>query len=278
LKNFTISNNLKNQLIYNIVDFLEKVSKVEDGKLYIPFPEQNDFYDEDCPIYTSFFTKDKGKKTKWTLHYGATKIVFVPNRYNFVIKIPLNCGGEFLYDGDNIAGCYVDRILYPYERADSEGNWDYCKVEEKLYRKAKENKVEKFFAGTYFFKNIKVNEEIYPIYISEKVEQNNGILYDTYHSNEEECNKMYRHYKANTKYECWGVSDEALLLLSKKYRESEIWRLLEFIRNFGITDLTNRNCGFTSDGRLVILDYSGYNEIDDYYDDEDWEEEDWEEE
>ena len=212
------------------------------------------------------------------MHYGATKMVFVPNRYNFVIKIPLNCGGEFLYDGDNIAGCYVDRILYPYERADNEGNWDYCKVEEKLYRKAKENKVEKFFAGTYFFKNIKVNEEIYPIYISEKVEQNNGILYDTYHSNEEECNKMYRHYKANTKYECWGVSDEALLLLSKKHRESEIWRLLEFVRNFGITDLTNRNCGFTSDGRLVILDYSGYNEIDDYYDDEDWEEEDWEEE
>ena len=273
MKNFTVSNNLKNQLIYNIVDFLEKVSKVEDGKLYIPFPEKNDFYDEDCPIYTSFFTKDKGKKTKWTLHYGATKIVFVPNRYNFVIKIPLNCGGEFLYDGDNIAGCYVDRILYPYERADSKGNWDYCKVEEKLYRKAKENKVEKFFAGTYFFKNIKVNEEIYPIYISEKVEQNNGILYDTYQSNEEECNKMYRHYKANTKYECWGVSDEALLLLSKKYRESEIWRLLEFVRNFGITDLTNRNCGFTSDGRLVILDYSGYNEIDDYYNDEDWEEE-----
>ena len=35
----------------------------------------------------------------------------------------------------------------------------------------------------------------------------------------------------------------------------------------------HRNCGFTSDGRLVILDYSGYNEIDDYYDDEDWEEE-----
>ena len=278
MKNFAISNNLKNQLIYNIVDFLEKVSKVEDGKLYIPFPEKNDFYDEDCPIYTSFFTKDNGKETKWTMHYGATKMVFVPNRYNFVIKIPLNCGGEFLYDGDNIAGCYVDRILYPYERADSEGNWDYCKVEEKLYRKAKENKVEKFFAGTYFFKNIKVNEEIYPIYISEKVEQNNGILYDTYHSNEEECNKMYRHYKANTKYECWGVSDEALLLLSKKHRESEIWRLLEFVRNFGITDLTNRNCGFTSDGRLVILDYSGYNEIDDYYDDEDWEEEDWEEE
>ena len=278
MKNFTISNNLKNQLIYNIVDFLEKVSKVEDGKLYIPFPEKNDFYDEDCPIYTSFFTKDNGKETKWTMHYGATKIVFVPNRYNFVIKIPLNCGGEFLYDGNNIAGCYVDRILYPYERADSEGNWDYCKVEEKLYRKAKENKVEKFFAGTYFFKNIKVNEEIYPIYISEKVKPNNGILYDAYHSNEEECNKMYRHYKANTKYECWGVSDEALLLLSKKYRESEIWRLLEFIRNFGITDLTNRNCGFTSDGRLVILDYSGYNEIDDYYDDEDWEEEDWEEE
>lgn len=275
MKNFTISNNLKNQITNNIVDFLEKVSKVEDGKLYTPFPEKNDFYDEDCPIYTSFFTKDKGKKTKWTLHYGATKIVFVPNRYNFVIKIPLNCGGEFLYDGDNIAGCYVDRILYPYERADSEGNWDYCKVEEKLYRKAKENKVEKFFAGTYFFKNIKVNEEIYPIYISEKVEQNNGILYDTYHSNEEECNKMYKHYKANTKYECWGVSDEALLLLSKKYRESEIWRLLEFVRNFGITDLTNRNCGFTSDGRLVILDYSGYNEIDDYYDDYDWEEEEY---
>ena len=266
MKNFTISNNLKNQLIYNIIDFLEKVSKVENGELCVPYPE-NEFYEEDCPICTSFFTKDKGKKTKWTLHYGATKMVFVPNHYNFVIKIPLNCGGEFLYDGDNIAGCYVDRILYPYERADDEGNGDYCKVEEKLYRKAMENKVDKFFAGTYFFKNIKVNEEIYPIYISEKVEQNNEILYDTYQSNKEECNKVYRHYKANTKYECWGVSDEALLLLSKKYRESEIWRLLEFIRNFGITDLTNRNCGFTSDGRLVILDYSGYNEIDDYYDD-----------
>ena len=278
MKNFTVSNNLKNQLIYNIVDFLEKVSKVEDGKLYIPFPEKNDFYDEDCPIYTSFFTKDNGKETKWTMHYGATKIVFVPNRYNFVIKIPLNCGGEFLYDGDNIAGCYVDRILYPYERADTEGNWDYCKVEEKLYRKAKENKVEKFFAGTYFFKNIKVNEEIYPIYISEKVKPNNEKLYNTYQSNREECDKIYRHYRVNTKYECWGVSDAALLLLSKKYRESEIWRLLEFVRNFGITDLTNRNCGFASDGRLVILDYSGYNEIDDYYNDEDWEEEDWEEE
>jgi hypothetical protein len=33
---------------------------------------------------------------------------------------------------------------------------------------------------------------------------------------------MYRHYKDNTKYEYWGVSDEALVLLSKKYREDEI--------------------------------------------------------
>jgi hypothetical protein len=266
LKNFTISNNLKNQIIDNIVDFLEKVSKVENGELCVPYPE-NEFYEEDCPIYTSFFTKDKGKKTKWTFHYGATKMVFVPNHYNFVIKIPFNCGGEFLHDGDDIAGCYINEILFPYERANDKDDWNYCKVEEKLYKKAIENKVDKFFAGTYFFENIKINEEIYPIYISEKVEQNNEILYDTYHSNREECKKMYRHYKANTKYEYWGVSDEALVLLSKKYREDEIWRLLEFISDFGITDLTNRNCGFTSDNRLVILDYSGYNEIEDYYDD-----------
>ena len=165
MKNFTISNNLKNQIIDNIVDFLEKVSKVEDGELCVPYPEDA-FYEEDCPIYTSFFTKDKGKKTKWTFHYGATKMVFVPNHYNFVIKIPFNCGGEFLCGGDDIAGCYVNRILFPYERAidkDDKDDWNYCKVEEKLYKKAIENKVDKFFAGTYFFKNIKVNEEIYPI-------------------------------------------------------------------------------------------------------------------
>ena len=130
----------------------------------------------------------------------------------------------------------------------SEGNsWNYCEQEAEIYQRAKEEKVERFFAATGLWK---YTEEGYPLYWQVRV-RNSTIEEPTENSKE-----VIERYLDN---DYVAIEDEEWAALFIDYYGSVNFdRLLRFLDDWDINDLRGCNLGYRLTGEPVILDYSGF--------------------
>lgn len=174
---------------------------------------------------------------------GASKLVIALEGVDsYVIKIPLH--GEAYYDSDEQRFVLEDRSEV------EEWDYNYCELEAQKYidMLQETNGFEKMFAATTF-------EGFYgmvPIYVSDRVQS-----HFCYRASDDSKNKVQQ-YKSDTHdntfsdtlmsmfVECWGFDDT--VELGRILREHEI-----------DDDIIFRNCGLDANGRIVILDYSGFN-------------------
>lgn len=221
----------------NIEEIVEALKKCYYGELC-----EHNFYED-----VVFEFKNNYKKT-FSYDQGASKGVLIFEELNIVIKIPF-CGnyyeGDEYYD-ENLDVYYGNDFEYFYG-ADTSDSWNYCEVEKERYKMAKQDGINKCFAGVGLLTKI----EGHPIYIQEFAD-----MYDyksTGHT-KEDTESVKEMCKSNS-YNCFN--EEWLSDVFNYFGKDIFNRFMMFIDDIGINDLHNGNIGYIK-GRPVLVDYSGW--------------------
>lgn len=156
---------------------------------------------------------------------GATKMVFIPKEGDYVYKVS------------------TKRCEY-FE--------DACAQEAENYQLAKEYGLEQFFIPTYYWGSYLG----YDIYRQEKIATNGDKIntkeYKTsgsYYMDEHEGKRL------------WHYFDESSLGAIIDYYGVDIAeKLISFVTEYDINDLTSYNCTIDDDGEVKFFDYAGYGE------------------
>lgn len=180
----------------------------------------------------------------WAYNNGVSKLVLIPDEYNFVVKIPFSCTDYDEDDNEEFQGAYYIES--------GEYGWDYCRAEAEFYEAAKVHGVEKFFAPTIYIGDIKG----WPIYIQDKclIFEESNSRYP--HSEEDRCRSSEK--LDSMKIVSERVPIDFIVDMFKDYPDEEVVGVFNFIDEVGIEDLHGNNCGYNKDGLVVFTDYSGY--------------------
>lgn len=204
--------------------------------------EECDFDFLDSKTYRDkiiYYFKQKYKKPFW-YESGASKLALIFENLPYVIKIPFS--GYYSNDGDEEYGDFCN--------AGSEGNWDYCEVEENIYKYAEKNGLADCFAKTEKIATING----YPIYKQEYV-----TVYDY---GESSCHTQQDEEKISSfceEEDFYACEQNWLADVLAYFGETIFNKLVAFIRQEDINDLHNGNIGYIG-LKPVLMDYSGWDE------------------
>lgn len=159
------------------------------------------------------------------IYSGASKVVFVDDEWDWVIKI------GFMRETNT---CFVARGT----------DFNYCEIEANLYRSAENNHLEEFFAATYECGEV----DGVSVFIQEKVTTIEGELED----------KVYEYCSSHGRWDDEGFESEDYISAILGDEFDDFAGLVEFVEENGINDLHALNWGRTTDGRIVMIDFSGY--------------------
>jgi len=213
--------------------------RVEDFKTII-VPENfggfygGDWSDEMINVLNQLSCLEDGEGETWS--YGASKMVFYIDAET-VVKLPFQGLIDDDYDQED-----GEFIFHEFES----GN--YCQIEEEIYDAAVDEGLEMFFAGTRFG-GFTANG--YPFYISERVNQCGGKA------------PSQNSLKRADEMSMYSMGEFSRFWLARAiewYGEELVGRLIDFVNDQRINDLTGGNTGYRADGAPVLLDYSGFRE------------------
>ena len=180
---------------------------------------------------------------------GVSKLVIIPDKIDYVIKIPFNGQYEAVYEDGFYTG-YDDFI--PFHRAGVKFDsceWDYCETELEIYARARDYAVEGFFDRTEFF--VCVNHR--PIYIQEKATSMEDWCGEEKESSPEAKNN-YCYCKPEHEYIPRDWVEQAIDF----YGLDNVIRLKNFIDDYCLRDFHAGNIGYTFEGKPIIIDYAGW--------------------
>lgn len=212
---------------------------------------------------------------------GATKEVIILTNEDYVLKIPYAGNIEYIDDCtppeggcENLECCECEfkenkENIIIFDSANSldfseynifldNDDWNYCEVELQVYEISKILDIDKCFAAIEYIGDTKYG---LPVYTQEKAEKIG--FYDV---NEDELDKNIKKTiedlssRGQTANQFFQKAN-GLIVLSEflKYHGLEKFlKLMDFIKNIGLNDLHMGNFGIMSDGRPVLIDYSGY--------------------
>ena len=188
--------------------------------------------------------------------WGATKLVIIPQKGDFVIKIPFEGQevelwpideetGEENYDAEPEWG--IDRFMY----AQNDTHWDYCLTEVERYSLAREFGFERFFLETFCIGYVKGH----PIYVQEKIEEI-GPVSDSRKS------KTSSKEAKEKAHECGYYPDVHFDWLAAVVdildEDQALADFLQFLDENDIdNDLHSGNIGYKN-GFPVLMDYAGF--------------------
>lgn len=244
----------------------------------------NERIDFNFAEYSNKIKKAINKITPITICSGVSKMVIVPKKYPFVIKIPFN--GSFLLDTESIPDFWQAREdlsmeemnLFYEEAAEKRDNWikthlkeityfepfeyacdddssDYCLDELQKYEIIKEKNFAPFFAETYYY----TSKDGTNIYIQEK-----AIAYEDKTTSQIKISRESLEKAKNiqdnsgfyvpdpwlaTALECYGEKFVTNFFNYATEDEDEL-RLWE--------DMHNGNLGYRLDGTPCFIDFSGW--------------------
>lgn len=172
----------------------------------------------------------------WYQKDGATKMVFVNEDYNYVIKIPY-----FGVDYEKF-----ENAIAPIEQMNQ---WDYCKREMELYALARSEGLGRFFAATY-----QIGEFMdYPIYIQEKC-----TPFGRFHSKDASIISQSVEYLKEMNVRHNPFDAKFVVDMVQKEGFDKVQQFYEFLKKYQIDDLHTGNYGYRNE-LPKIIDYSGFN-------------------
>lgn len=210
---------------------LDEIVKSEKGKRLLIERTESAFYG-----WERFFSEAKKDFSfDFFSDCGASKMVFIFNNHDFVIKIPFS-GMTNLCEVE--VENYKTALMYGYESFLAEAH------ELNSYTIHTENDI--ISIPLYCMEKITVGEELvedeaYKIYIKNNSEELKGL------NDNEKSDRFYDYIQ-------YGGEVEYLICASDE-RGADF---LDFCIDWDINDLHKGNVGFNKNGKVVLCDYSGY--------------------
>lgn len=180
---------------------------------------------------------------------GVSKAAIICQSLDYVLKIPFN--GSFYSEYNDDDASSDELKFYHFEFGGGRYSDDYCYLEVKFYEEAKEYGVEKMFAKSELFGELKCG---IPVYRQEKVFVESSSQASRYRASAGSLEKA-------RKYDFEQCSSNWKALVIDYYGEEFLDKFYTFINDICPRcgeDLHSGNYGYTTDGRPVILDYSGW--------------------
>ena len=176
---------------------------------------------------------------EWRCTYGATKLVIIMEKEDFVFKIPFNS------EWDNEEEDYI--FFYG---APATSTWDYCEAEEERYDFAEEYGFSKYLAKTNIVYSTKNGVRIYI--------QPKCSVYSNHKTTSKRSSKIFSKWFKRS----LPIDDEQWLnTFIDYYGAYKLKQFLNFLVNEDWDDdLASRNIGYTIEGKPVLIDYSSYME------------------
>lgn len=176
---------------------------------------------------------------EWRCTYGATKLVIIMEKEDFVFKIPFNSEWDS-WKRDYTFFC----------GAPATSTWDYCEAEEERYDFAEEYGFSEYLAKTNMVYSTKNGVRIY---IQPKCSVRSKHK-TTSKRNKRVFSKWFKH--------CLPIDDTQWLnTFIDYYGAYKLKQFLTFLLNEEWDDdLGSRNIGYTIEGKPVLIDYSSYME------------------
>ena len=182
-----------------------------------------------------------------TYAHGVSKVAFIFNNFDWVVKIPFNGYYDMCWDEESED--YEEMIWYPFECA-ADG-WNYCNTELLKYEQLEAKGLECFLAETRFLCHSANN---YPIYIQEKV--------IPYNEDKEERTPSKKSLSIVKEKKIQSrLSKTWVATAIGFYGEEKTLEFLNYIAQIDIemgADLHEGNYCFRADGSPCLLDYSGW--------------------
>lgn len=197
--------------------------------------------------------------TDCEVQFGASKIVLIPEGWDWVIKIPVfgyndyTCSGYNSYDSYSYSGghWYEDYEFALTHELEANGYnfpcYDYCAAECALGYEAERIGLGNIFIPTYF---VGTYHDI-PYYIQPKIENMRKDVCSNEDSQE-------RYKKVNRgRYGEFSTRFGGALL--EQYGEEGLDKILNFLYIWRIDDLTNFSNYAVINEKIIFFDYSGFN-------------------
>jgi hypothetical protein len=208
------------------------INEIEIAKKIVNDLIEHNFFDaiicEDCD---GFYCWRDAKKQKNYLkeaglsaHSGETKACIISDKLsNWVIKVG-----------------------YTYSDDEGRTTTDFCAIEAKNYKDAIDEGLEEFFAASY---------ELCRVTPPEKYKYEEDIVFFIQEKAEPDDEKTSATCEKYTGSDCNDDFDRVESLFQGN---EKLDSLFEFIDDWNINDLHSGNFGYTKEGKVKIIDYSGY--------------------
>lgn len=206
-----------------------------------------------------------------TCSHGVSKVVFnIPEiaELGYVVKIPctyavsddfdfytriIDDGDYFthansIFHNNNMINSITDSSL-DNNTNEENARWDYCLTEARITNLIENSSIEKFFAKTYYLCDV----HGYPIYIQEQMVGYTGC--ERFSEKTKERAKRY-----NSLIHNFENAHVALYFIENWGDVPELVDFLQFIEKASINDLHTGNMMYDSNGKLRLIDYSGFGE------------------
>lgn len=202
--------------------------------------------DEQCHLYNAL-KKEIG--ASW-FELGCSKIVFgFCELEGYVVKLPLFGQWTEKYNKETDD---FDIVFDEYKNASSENEPnDYCRKESEVYELLQKDGLAELAFGTYFLFSV----DGVSVYMSEICDNCGLATSKCFPSVSEESQKKGHQKSMDSGYIMY---DYMISVFIEQYGENITDRLLEFISKYGIRDFHNGNVGYDSNGRIRMIDYSGF--------------------
>lgn len=192
---------------------------------------------------------------------GATKVVFIFDDEDYVLKTPLF--GEVYYPSIQDEYGYLERDydaepdFTPWTGAPySDYGDNYCESEEYLYKKAEAVGLGELFIKTEFL----YMENGRPVYISEKCHHCDLWCKSAEAPSENSLSIVEKNRKSKKDNWTSRLGLQATAKFIDDYGLEMTERLLAFIKEYDISDLHDDNTMISNrTGKIVITDYAGFN-------------------
>lgn len=193
---------------------------------------------------------------------GASKLVLkFKDCSDWVFKIPFQGDFDYLdtyWESDKREYIHFKDIAKEIRLPGysfSKEEWDYCHVEAEITRAVEETHpyLQDMFAKTYYIGTYGV-----PIYVSERCD---GDWYEEFDAvrDSAEYAAEYRSYFSQSYRATMNRDQQIAFVLSWGLAKAN--KLFYFIENIKINDLHEANLAYDSEGKVRLIDYSGYQNI-----------------
>lgn len=184
-----------------------------------------------------------------TYSHGVSKLVFILDNCDWVVKIPFNGYYEKVWNKEKDEYDEEQTNWVPFKYAD--GSWDYCNLELEKYEKLQELDLECFLAEIRYLCSDCDN---HPMYIQEKIIPccNDKKKRTPSEKSLTKAKNLFYHFD-----KIW------IATAIDFYGEKKTLEFLDYIENIDQDmgeDLHSGNYGYREDGSPCLLDYSGWND------------------